>query len=30
MLKGVQNGYELPEAISEEQYKYIREHKEWR
>ena len=28
MLKGVQNGYELPEAISEEQYKYIREHKE--
>ena len=28
MLKGVQNGYELPENISEEQYKYIREHKD--
>ncbi len=28
MLKGVQNGYDLPEEISEEQYKYIREHKD--
>ena len=28
LLKGVQNGYELPEYISEEQYKYIREHKD--
>ena len=28
MLKGVQNGYELPEYISEEEYKYIREHKD--
>lgn len=28
MLQGVQNGYELPEYISEEQYKYIREHKD--
>lgn len=28
MLKAVQNGYELPENISEEQYKYIREHKD--
>ena len=28
MLKGVQNGYELPELITEEQYKYIREHKD--
>ena len=28
MLKGVQNGYELPEQISEEQYKYIRDHKD--
>lgn len=28
MLKGVQNGYELPETITEEQYKYIREHKD--
>lgn len=28
LLKGVQNGYELPEQITEEQYKYIREHKD--
>lgn len=28
MLKGVQNGYELPEKITEEEYKYIREHKD--
>ena len=28
MLKGVQNGYELPEQISEEEYKYIRLHKD--
>ena len=28
LLKGVQNGYELPESISEQQYKYIREHKD--
>ena len=28
MFKGVQNGYELPEYISEEQYKYIREYKD--
>jgi len=28
MLKGVQNGYNLPEEISEEQYKYIRDHKD--
>ena len=28
MLKGVQNGYELPERISEEEYKYIRLHKD--
>ena len=28
MLKGVQNGYELPEHISEEEYKYIRLHKD--
>lgn len=28
LLKGVQSGYELPEHISEEQYKYIREHKD--
>ena len=27
MLNGVKNGYELPEYISEEQYKYIRDHK---
>jgi DNA adenine methylase len=26
--QGVQNGYELPELITEEQYKYIREHKD--
>ena len=28
MLKGVQNGYELPEHISEEEYKHIRLHKD--
>lgn len=28
MFKGVQNEYKLPEYISEEQYKYIREHKD--
>ena len=28
MLKGVQNGYELPEHISEEEYKYIKYHKD--
>lgn len=28
LLKGVQNGYELPEMITEEQYKYIRQHKD--
>lgn len=28
LLKGVQNGYELPELITEEQYKYIRENKD--
>ena len=28
MFKGVQNGYKLPEHISEEEYKYIRSHKD--
>ena len=28
LLKAVQQGYELPEHISEEQYKYIKEHKD--
>lgn len=28
MLKGVQAGYELPDTITEEQYKYIRQHKD--
>ena len=28
LLKGVQNGYELPEKITEAEYKYIREHKD--
>ena len=28
LLNGVKNGYELPDHISEEQYKYIREHKD--
>lgn len=27
LFKSVQNGYELPELITEEQYKYIKEHK---
>lgn len=29
LLKGVQNGYNLPEFISEEQYKYIRNNKDF-
>lgn len=28
LLKAVQNGYEIPETITEEQYKYIRENKD--
>lgn len=28
LLRGVQNGYELPESITAEQYQYIREHKD--
>jgi DNA adenine methylase len=28
MYKGLQNGYELPENLSVEQYKYIKEHKD--
>ena len=28
LLNGVKNGYDLPEQISEEEYKYIREHKD--
>lgn len=28
LLKGVQNGYDLPEQISEKQYRYIRENKD--
>ena len=28
MLNGVKNGYELPEVITEEEYKYIRNHKD--
>ncbi len=28
LLNGVKNGYNLPEQISEEEYKYIREHKD--
>lgn len=28
MLNGIRQGYELPEFVSEEQYKYIRQHKE--
>ena len=28
MFKGVQNGYKLPEHISEEEYKYIKSHKD--
>lgn len=28
MFKALQNGYDLPENITEEQYKYIREHKD--
>jgi DNA adenine methylase len=28
MYKALQNGYEFPEFVSEEQYKYIREHKD--
>lgn len=28
LLKGVQEGYELPDYITEEQYKYVREHQD--
>ena len=28
LLNGVKNGYDLPEKITEEEYKYIREHKD--
>ena len=28
MLRAVQSGYELPDTISEEQYRYIREHRD--
>ena len=28
LYKAVQSGYELPNSVSEEQYKYIREHKD--
>ena len=28
MYRHVQNGYELPSTISEEEYKYIKEHKD--
>ena len=28
MYKGVQNGYELPDTLSEEQYQYIKNHKD--
>ena len=28
MYKGVQNGYELPDSLTEEEYRYIREHKD--
>ena len=28
LLQGVQRGYDLPETITEEQYKYIRDHKD--
>ena len=29
LLKAVQEGYQLPEYISEQQYKYIRDNKDW-
>ena len=28
LLSGIQNGYQLPDDLSEEQYQYIREHKD--
>ena len=28
MLRAVQNGYELPDTVSEEQYRYIKEHRD--
>ena len=28
LLQGVQNGYELPDCISEEQYEYVKSHKD--
>lgn len=28
MLRGVQNGYELPESITEEQWRYIKDHRD--
>ena len=28
LLNGVKNGYDLPEKITEEEYKYIKEHKD--
>lgn len=28
LLKGVQNGYELPDAVSESQYRYVKDHKD--
>ena len=29
MLRGVQNGYELPELITPDQYQLIKAHKDW-
>ena len=28
MYKGVQNGYELPDELTEDEYKYVKEHKD--
>ena len=28
MLNAVKHGYDLPESVSEQEYKYIREHKD--
>lgn len=28
LLRGVQNGYELPEIVTEEQYRYVKQHKD--
>ena len=28
LLKGVQNGYELPDTVSESQYRYVKDHKD--